>query len=67
MKGRPSMLSATARARLEHEAEIVAQHTPYKKLAAELGLTEQYVRNFICITLRKRIEINRTNASDPKD
>jgi hypothetical protein len=67
VKGRPSQLSDRARQRLEREATIVAQHTPYKILAAELGLTEQYVRNFICITLKKRIEINRTNASSPKD
>lgn len=67
MKGRPSTLTAEARKRLEHEADILEKRTPYKKLAAELGLKHEYVRNFMSRTLRDRVQIKVTKASNSKD
>jgi hypothetical protein len=67
MKGRPSTLTIEARKRLEREADLVAQRTPYKKLAVELGLKRAYVSNFISRAVRDRVQIKVTKASNSKD
>jgi hypothetical protein len=61
------MLTEAARKRLEREADLLEQRTPYKKLAAELGLKHEYVRNFMSRTLRDRVMIKITKASNSKD
>jgi predicted transcriptional regulator len=64
VRGRPSRLTDAAKRRLDLEAEIIAQHTPYKKLAAELGLTAKYVSNYISRTLQSRVRVNVEKASN---
>lgn len=64
MRGRPSRLTDEMRRRLDREAEIIAQHTPYKKLAAELGLTAKYVANYISRTLQSRINVENASNTD---
>lgn len=63
MRGRPSRLTEAARRRLDREAEIIAQHTPYKQLAAELGLTAKYVCNYV----NARVRINVAKASNKEN
>lgn len=61
-RGRPSLLTDKAKLRLDREVEIIAQHTPYKKLAAELGLTAKYISNYVSRALQSRI--NTENPSN---
>jgi hypothetical protein len=64
VRGRPSRLTDEARLRLEREAGIIAQHTPYKKLAAELGVTPKFIANFISRLLQSRIKGEKASNKD---
>lgn len=66
MRGRPSRLTDKARQRLDREAEIISQHTPYKELAAELHLTERYIANYISRKLQSRINVENTSNEDDR-
>lgn len=45
-------------ARLEHEADLVAQRTRYKQLGAELGLSPKYISNYISRRVREKRKVN---------
>jgi DNA-binding CsgD family transcriptional regulator len=64
MRGRPTRITDAIRQRLNREAEIIAQHTPYKELALELGLTAKYISNYISRTLQSRIKVEKASNKD---
>jgi DNA-binding CsgD family transcriptional regulator len=64
VRGRPSRLTDAAKRRLDREAEIISQHTPYKQLAAELGLTAKYISNYISRTLQSRVNAEKASNKD---
>ena len=49
---RPPM-SADKLARLQREAKLIAERTPRKQLASELGLHPKYISNVISKEVRK--------------